>query len=117
MSVRFSGWLAFGCDGAVLEQSDCELLRLYQCDGDESAFTRLVQRHSGWIFAAARRRLNDDHLADDATQAVFVVLASKADQLIAAKRESLSAVVSCGALHVFAIEALAASRCWARAAG
>jgi RNA polymerase sigma factor (sigma-70 family) len=35
--------------------------------------------------------LNDDHLADDATQAVFVVLLSKAAQLVGSKRGSLSA--------------------------
>jgi RNA polymerase sigma factor (sigma-70 family) len=74
-----------------VEPDDIELLRAYQCDADESAFTRLVERHSGWIFAAARRRLGDDHLADDATQAVFVVLAGKASQLLESTRGSLSA--------------------------
>jgi RNA polymerase sigma factor (sigma-70 family) len=42
-------------------------------------------------FAAARRRLGDDHLADDATQAVFVVLAEKAGKLVGMKRGALSA--------------------------
>jgi RNA polymerase sigma factor (sigma-70 family) len=74
-----------------VEQDDVELLRAYQGDGDESAFTRLVERHCGWIFAAARRRLGDDHLADDATQAVFVVLSTKASQLVGSKHRSLSA--------------------------
>jgi RNA polymerase sigma factor (sigma-70 family) len=74
-----------------VEQDDIELLRAYQRDADESAFARLVERHSGWIFAAARRRLGDDHLADDATQAVFVVLAGKASQLVESGRRSLSA--------------------------
>ena len=73
-----------------MEQTDVELLRAYELDGDESAFTQLVERHGGWIFAAARRRLGDDHLADDATQAVFVVLAGKASRLVGSKRRSLS---------------------------
>jgi RNA polymerase sigma factor (sigma-70 family) len=74
-----------------VELDDVELLVAYECDGDESAFTQLVKRHSRWIFAAARRRLGDDHLANDATQAVFVVLAGKASQLVVSKRGSLSA--------------------------
>lgn len=74
-----------------MEPDDLELLRAYVLGGDESAFAELVERHGGWIFAAARRRLGDDHLADDATQAVFVVLAKKAPQLIESKRASLSA--------------------------
>jgi RNA polymerase sigma factor (sigma-70 family) len=74
-----------------VQQDDIELLRAYQRDADESAFARLVERHSGWIFAAARRRLGDDHLADDATQAVFVVLAGKASLLVESNRRSLSA--------------------------
>jgi RNA polymerase sigma factor (sigma-70 family) len=74
-----------------VELDDIQLLVAYQCDGDESAFTQLVERHSQWIFAAARRRLGDDHLADDAAQAVFIVLADKASQLVVSKRGSLSA--------------------------
>jgi RNA polymerase sigma factor (sigma-70 family) len=74
-----------------VEQEDVELLRAYQRDADETAFARLVERHSGWIFAAARRRLGDDHLAEDATQAVFVVLAGKASQLVESRHGSLSA--------------------------
>jgi RNA polymerase sigma factor (sigma-70 family) len=75
----------------AVEPDDLDLLTSYQRDGVESAFARLVERHNQWIFAAARRRLGDDHLADDATQAVFVVLATKAAELIASRRGSLSA--------------------------
>jgi RNA polymerase sigma factor (sigma-70 family) len=70
---------------------DTELLIAYQRDADERAFAQLVERHGQWIFAAARRRLGDDHLADDAVQAVFVVMASKAAQFVASGRASLSA--------------------------
>src|SRR5438067_1655877 len=75
----------------MMEPTDLDLLRAYTCDCDEAAFAQLVQRHAGWIFAAARRRLRDDHLADDATQAVFLVLAEKAAQLVEGEERSLSA--------------------------
>jgi RNA polymerase sigma factor (sigma-70 family) len=74
----------------TVEPGDIELLRLYEERGEESAFAQLVKRHGGWIFAAARRRLGDEHLADDATQAVFVVLAGKASQLVESKEGSLA---------------------------
>jgi RNA polymerase sigma factor (sigma-70 family) len=74
-----------------VELDDIELLTAYRRKKDESAFAQLVKRHGRWIFAAARRRLGDDHLADDATQAVFIVLADKATELIGSRRGSLSA--------------------------
>jgi RNA polymerase sigma factor (sigma-70 family) len=73
-----------------MEPTDSELLRAYAAAGDEAAFDRLVRRHAGWVFAAARRRLRDDHLADDATQAVLLLLAEKAPRLAAAERISIS---------------------------
>jgi RNA polymerase sigma factor (sigma-70 family) len=73
------------------EPSDIELLRAYACDACDEAFAHLVKRHRDWIFAAARRRLRDDHLADDVTQAVFVLLAEKALKLAKKKRNSLTA--------------------------
>ncbi len=74
-----------------MEISDFQLLRAYHRHGDELAFSRLTQRHAGWIFATARRRLRDDHLADDATQAVFVVLATQGRRLIGSGQRSLAA--------------------------
>jgi RNA polymerase sigma factor (sigma-70 family) len=50
-----------------------------------------VERHHDWIYRAARRRLGDDHLADDAAQAVFIVLIAKTPELILSQRGSLSA--------------------------
>src|SRR4051812_20812191 len=74
-----------------MNKDDLELLRAFARDADEAAFAQLVQRHTGWLFAAARRRLQDDHLADDATQAAFVVLAEKAPQLVASDKCMLAA--------------------------
>jgi len=73
------------------QADDLELLRRHACDGDSAAFASLVARHVGWIAAAARRRLRDDHLADDAAQAVCLVLAEKASQLAARPPASLDA--------------------------
>src|SRR3954465_8337716 len=59
------------------EASDDDLLRRYSDSGSEDAFSQLVYRHAGWVYNFCRRRLNDSHLAEDGTQAVFLLLARK----------------------------------------
>src|SRR5687768_2907110 len=88
-----------------MEVGDLELLRGYACDGDESAFAALVARHGAWMSAAARRRLGDPHLADDATQAAFVLLAERAARLVGSNRRSLAGWLF-HALHFASVRAV-----------
>jgi len=61
--------------------TDAELLRAYVRDRSNEAMGELVQRHAGMVREAALRELKDGHLADDVTQAVFVVLMRRAAEL------------------------------------
>lgn len=63
-------------DGALLR-------RFLSAKGEarESAFAELVRRHSGMVFGLCRRKLGDASLAEDATQAVFLILARKSSRL------------------------------------
>jgi RNA polymerase sigma factor (sigma-70 family) len=65
------------------DQSDSSLLREFAVHRSQAAFTDLVSRHSGWVYSAAVRMVRDPHLAEDVTQAVFLVLAEKAGKLTA----------------------------------
>lgn len=62
-------------------QPDAELLAAYAARRDEAAFAEIVSRHGGMVYRACRRLLGDDHEAEDAAQAVFVVLVRKAGNL------------------------------------
>ncbi|MFH0940033.1 MAG: sigma-70 family RNA polymerase sigma factor [Planctomycetota bacterium] len=61
--------------------SDQELLARFAAHRDESAFEVLVQRHGPRVLGVCQRVLGLTHDAEDATQAVFLVLAQKAATL------------------------------------
>src|SRR5262245_60514398 len=63
------------------EGSDQELLRQYAATGAEAAFNRLVERHIALVYSAALRQTANHAMAQDATQAVFIILARKAATL------------------------------------
>src|SRR5580658_9442179 len=63
------------------QTDDTDLLRAFAVESSESAFRAIVDRHASWVFAAAYRRLRDQHLAEDATQAVFILLCQRAKQM------------------------------------
>ncbi|MBK7997860.1 MAG: sigma-70 family RNA polymerase sigma factor [Verrucomicrobia bacterium] len=60
------------------EGEDFELLREYVANQSETAFRTLVERHVDMVYATALRQVGDPHLAEEATQAVFITLAKKA---------------------------------------
>lgn len=87
MTVAYSkaareDWAVLFTSGAIGTLSDAELLARFgrgQAEASaEAAFAVLVDRHGPMVLGVCRRVTGDRHAADDAFQAVFLILARKA---------------------------------------
>jgi RNA polymerase sigma factor (sigma-70 family) len=61
--------------------TDSELLHAYAQTRSEEAFAVLIDRYIRLVYSACQRQLTDRHLAEDATQGVFVLLSQKARKI------------------------------------
>jgi RNA polymerase sigma factor (sigma-70 family) len=91
--------------------SDAELLERFvqlRDEAAESAFAALVDRHGAMVLRVCRQVLADDHDAEDAAQATFLVLARRADSI--GRRASVASWLHGVALRVAAKARVAAAR-------
>src|SRR5262245_58508513 len=91
MSSRLRAWfrgLRTNHDPRTAAQrTDGELVTAFAESHDDEAFTELVCRHGPMVLTTCRRVLYPDtHSADDAFQAAFLVLATKAQAVTPPER-------------------------------
>jgi RNA polymerase sigma factor (sigma-70 family) len=80
------------------EMPDTELLECFNTQRDEAAFAAILARHGPMVLGVCRRILRNQHDAEDACQATFLVLARTAATI--RKRESLGSWLHGVACHV-----------------
>lgn len=108
MSARLRAWFRAAPVASVPDATDGELVTRFVDTRDDDAFAELVRRHGPMVLATCRRVLYPDvTTADDAFQAAFLVLATKA--------ASVSPPERVGAwLHGVAALVARKARTWAR---
>jgi hypothetical protein len=87
--------------GAVGGLTDGELLSRFASGGGEAAelaFAALVERHGPMVLRVCRSILRDDHAAEDALQATFLILVRRAGSV--RKRDSIGSWLHGVALRV-----------------
>src|SRR5437899_2287042 len=65
-------------DEELVRQGDRELVERFSTHQDQAAFATLMKRHGALVLGVCRRILRDHALAEDAFQAVFIILAKRA---------------------------------------
>src|SRR5262245_63426834 len=73
--------------GSRRDGTDRQLLDRFVAHGDHGAFEELVARHGACVWAVCRRVLGQEQDAEDAFQAVFLILGRKAGAI--RRRESV----------------------------
>lgn len=68
--------------GRAGDSTDAELLEEFLTQRREGGFRSLVERHGPMVLSVCRRVLQNDHDAEDAFQATFLVLARKARSVV-----------------------------------
>ena len=86
---------------------DMELVREYARHNSEEAFASLVSQHINLVFSVALRQLRDRGLAEEVTQATFIILARKARSL---NSKTIVSAWLCRTAQYAAADALKAQR-------